>query len=112
MLTCFSAASENCDGGSGRRAGWVAQSGLSAATKLVGTSSTGSRPNAVRPYIAREMFAKKQEFTGLQCRWCAKASNLLQCAEQNGALLAISSWQQFLRCRDTHIHEIVLPHAG
>jgi hypothetical protein len=42
----------------------VAQRGR-AATKYVGASLAGFGPNAVRPYIARKMFAKKTRIYGI-----------------------------------------------
>ena len=43
----------------------VAQRGLTAATEFVGTSGAGPWPNAVRPYVARKMFAKKTRIDDL-----------------------------------------------
>ena len=34
-------------------------------TSRVGTSGAGRRPNAVRPYIARKLFAKKTRIYGI-----------------------------------------------
>jgi hypothetical protein len=42
----------------------AAQRGLWPQPKNVGTSGAGPKPNAVRPYITRKMFAKKTRIYG------------------------------------------------